>query len=185
MPVNVGNGLNVTVPSSFTVYVPSPGTVRDVLVQLGAVSASFVPDVAGSSSPHNFTVDATSGALEWPGSSLSRMSITWFVSYGPVEVSFSKSGAGGTTGVRVLVAVWPAISVMRYVTEVLVPGAIDGDAAKVATPVVWFMVQVPSPGILTDVPHKVVAGSTKHGPLVEPDCKPVPVPSPLAPITVV
>ena len=135
MPAKVSNGLNVTVPSGFTVYVPSPGTVTEVLSQLLGV--------CNGSMPHNFTVDATSGALEWPGSSLSSMSITWFVSYGPVEVSFSSSGAGGTTGVRVLVAVCPAMSVMRYVTEVLDPDAIDDDAAKVATPVVWFMVLVP------------------------------------------
>jgi hypothetical protein len=39
--------------------------------------------------------------------------------------------------------------------------------------------------MFTVVPHKVVAGSTRHGPFVEPDCNPVPVPSPLEPITVV
>ena len=105
-------------------------------MQLGAVSASFVPDVAGLSSPHNFTVDATSGALEWPGSSLSRMSITWFVSYASVDVSFLTSGAGGTTGVRVLVVVWPTMSVMRYTTDVFCPDVTECEAAKVATPVV-------------------------------------------------
>ena len=63
MPAKVDSGLNVTVPSGFTVYVPSPGTVTDVLVQLGGVSPSFVLAVAGSSRPHNFTVEATSGAL--------------------------------------------------------------------------------------------------------------------------
>ena len=128
MPIKVGKGSNVTEPFAFTVYVPSPGTVTEVLSQLLGV--------CNGSSPHNFTEDATSGALEWPGSSLSRMSITWFVSYGPVEASFFTSGAGGTTGVRVLVAVWPMTSVMRYVTGVLVPEGIEDDAVKVTTPVV-------------------------------------------------
>ena len=35
--------------------------VREVFVQLLGVSVSFTPVVAGSSIPHNFTLDATSG----------------------------------------------------------------------------------------------------------------------------
>ena len=58
----------MTVPSLFTVYVPSPGIVSEVFVQLFGLSVSLVPDVAGSSIPHSFKVDATSG--EPPGVSL-------------------------------------------------------------------------------------------------------------------
>ena len=58
------------------------------------------------------------------------------MSYESVDVSFLTSGAGGTTGVRVLVAVCPATSVMRYTTDVFVPDVTECDAAKVATPVV-------------------------------------------------
>ena len=53
VPVNVGNGSNATVPSGFTVYVPSPGTVNEVLSQLLGVCTG--------SRPHNFTDEANSG----------------------------------------------------------------------------------------------------------------------------
>ena len=54
MPVNDGNGLNVTTPVvGSTVYVPSPGTVNDVLShEFGFCTGSM---------PHNFTVVATRG----------------------------------------------------------------------------------------------------------------------------
>ena len=61
--------------------------------------------VCTGSMPHNFTVVATSGALEAPGVSFVNGSINWFVSYAPVEVSLVAAGGGGTTGVSVLVAV--------------------------------------------------------------------------------
>ena len=66
----MGNGLNVTVPLLLTVYVPSPGIVNEVFVQLLGLSASFTPDVAGSSMPHSFRVAGTSG--EPPGSSFNN-----------------------------------------------------------------------------------------------------------------
>ena len=73
MPVNDGSGLNVTVPSGFTVYVPSPGTVTDVLVQLGAVSAVTGGVAAASARPHNFTDESTHSA---PGVSFVRTGMT-------------------------------------------------------------------------------------------------------------
>jgi hypothetical protein len=55
--------------------------------------------------PHNFTVVATSGAFAAPAVSFANGLIVWFVSNGPVEVSFVAAGGGGTIGVSVLVAV--------------------------------------------------------------------------------
>ena len=54
-------------PSLFTVYVPSPGIVRVVLVQLFGLSDSLVSGVAGLSIPHSFNVVGASG--EPPGAS--------------------------------------------------------------------------------------------------------------------
>ena len=50
VPVNDGNGLNVTVPFTFTVYVPSPATSR-----LSRLQLAFAVDVVA----HNFTEVAT------------------------------------------------------------------------------------------------------------------------------
>ena len=60
LPVKVGSGSKVTEPSEFTVYVPSPGIVTDVALQLFGLWASFAP-VVGSSTAHSFKVDGTSG----------------------------------------------------------------------------------------------------------------------------
>ena len=60
----------MTVPSLFTVYVPSPGTVSDAFEQVFGDSASFVPTVAGSSRPHNFIEVANSGKSTTPRMSL-------------------------------------------------------------------------------------------------------------------
>ena len=98
MPVNVGNGSNVTTPvTGSTVYVPSFGTTSVVCVQLFGVWTGLMP--------HNFTVVATSGALAAPAVSFANGLIVWFVSYVPVEMSFVAAGGGGTIGVNVLVAV--------------------------------------------------------------------------------
>ena len=43
------------------------------------------------------------------------------MSYAPVDVSFVATGGAGMTGVKVEVAVWPKISVTRYVIGVFVP----------------------------------------------------------------
>ena len=50
VPLNVGNGSNVTVPLAFTVYVPSPATVK-----VGNVQLLFAVAVVA----HNFTDVAT------------------------------------------------------------------------------------------------------------------------------
>jgi hypothetical protein len=62
VPVKVGSGSNVTVPSLFTVYVPSPGTVSDVLSQLFGVCTGLMP--------HNFTDEANNGKSAAPALSL-------------------------------------------------------------------------------------------------------------------
>ena len=64
MPVNVGSGSNETVPSLFTVYVPSPGTVRDVWVQLFGVCTGLIP--------HNFTEVALNGKSAAPAVSFAN-----------------------------------------------------------------------------------------------------------------
>ena len=92
--MNVGNGLNVTVPFVFTVYVPSPSTLSSVSEQ----SAFAVVVVAQS-----FT-DVVVSVAPAPAASPVSTSITWFVSYAPLEVSLSAVGAGGTIGVNVDVA---------------------------------------------------------------------------------
>ena len=97
------SGSKVTVPFAFTVYVPSPATVKDVFVQLGAVSED----------PHNLSVDVTSGALASPGLSFVNGEMVWFTSQSPVDVSAVAVGRGGTTGVNVSVSVWPTMSVTR------------------------------------------------------------------------
>ena len=107
------------------------------------------------------------------------------MSNGPDERSSTAVGGGGTIGVNVLVAVWPTTSVTRYVIGVFVPDVIDPDAANVTTPVDWFNVQVPSPGMVTDVPHVDVAGSTMHVAPAPEVTNPVPVARPEEPVTVV
>ena len=52
---------------------------------------------------HNFTEVATSVAPA-PATSPVNTSMTWFVSYAPVEVSLSAVGGGGIVGVNVDVA---------------------------------------------------------------------------------
>jgi hypothetical protein len=63
VPLKLGNGSNVTTPVvGSTVYVPSPGTVNDVLShEFGFWTGSM---------PHNFTVVARNGAPDAPGVSL-------------------------------------------------------------------------------------------------------------------
>jgi hypothetical protein len=65
VPKKVGKGLNVTVPSLLTVYVPSPGIVNEVFEQLLGLSDSLTPEVAGSSIPHSYRDAGASG--EPPG----------------------------------------------------------------------------------------------------------------------
>ena len=81
----------------------------------------------------------------------------------PVLVSAPAVGGGGMTGVSVLVAVWPLMSVTLYVTTVCGPVA-AGSATNVATPVVWSMAHTPSPAMVKLALHWLSAGSTRHGP---------------------
>ena len=80
MPVNDDTGSNVTTPVvGSTVYVPSPATVNVVALQFGTTDSS-TDEVAGSFTPHNFTVEATKGKLDEPGVSLAIDVYVWFVS---------------------------------------------------------------------------------------------------------
>ena len=70
----------MTVPSELTVYVPSPGTVTEVFVQLFGVSATTTGSAEGSARPHNFTDDANNGKSAAPAVSLPSGVYVWFVS---------------------------------------------------------------------------------------------------------
>jgi hypothetical protein len=130
VPTNDGNGSNVTVPFTLTVYVPSFGTVNVVKLQL-----AFAVDVVA----HNFTVLATKVA-GFVAESLLNGEIVWLVSYAPVDVSFTPTGGAGITGVRVDVEVCPKMSVTLYVSAVFVPCVALTSATKVTTPVDVFNV---------------------------------------------
>ena len=62
---------------------------------------------------------------------------------------------------------------------------IETEATKLTTPVDWFNVHVPSPVTVTDVPHRVVTGSTMHVAPVPEVTRPVPVARPDEPVIVV
>ena len=94
VPLKDGSGSKVTVPLALAVYVPSLATVSESKVQL-VVGVEVVA--------HNFTEEGVNVAPA-PAASFVRTVIVWFVSYAPVDVSFTAVGAGGTTGVRVDVA---------------------------------------------------------------------------------
>ena len=81
MPVKSGEGTNVTVPSLLTVYVPSPETVRDVLLQTNGPTPT----------PHNFNEVATAGkpASTWSFESGLRVCVAPFA---PLDVSFIAAG---------------------------------------------------------------------------------------------
>jgi hypothetical protein len=67
--------VNVTTPVvGFTVYVPSPATVIEVFVQLGAVSTG--------DTPHNFTDDPTNVAGDEGESFVKRFNVNTS-SFGP------------------------------------------------------------------------------------------------------
>ena len=85
----------MTVPSLLTVYVPSPGTVRVVCVQLLGDSAGLIP--------HNFTDVANNGKSEAPAVSLPSGVYVWFASYPLVKASAVAVGTGGTPTVGVKV----------------------------------------------------------------------------------
>ena len=76
-------------------YVPSPGTVTVVLLQLLGVCTG--------SMPHNFTDAASNGKSAAPAVSLPIGVYNWFASYPLVNASAVAVGTGGgpTVGVRV------------------------------------------------------------------------------------
>ena len=85
----------MTEPSGFTVYVPSPGTTRDVFVQLFGDSTGEMP--------HNFTDVAETGKSDAPAVSLDVGVYVWFVSYTSVIASGEAVGTGGGPTVGVIV----------------------------------------------------------------------------------
>ena len=85
----------MTEPSEFTVYVPSPGTVSEVLSQLFGVCTGLMP--------HNFTDVANNGKSEVPAVSLDNGVYDWFVSYASVIASAVAVGTGGGPTVGVIV----------------------------------------------------------------------------------
>jgi hypothetical protein len=93
VPLNVGSGSNVTVPFTFTVYVPSLATVNVVALHVG--TDWFVS--------HNFTVVAIKGKDD-PTVSLAVGVMVWFVSQLPDDVSLTAIGNGGSPTVGVIVA---------------------------------------------------------------------------------
>jgi hypothetical protein len=93
----------VTVPSLLTVYVPSPGTVKEVFEQVFGVSATTGGDAEALARPHNFTDVATNGKSVAPGVSLEVGVYVWFVSYASVIASAVAVGTGGGPTVGVIV----------------------------------------------------------------------------------
>ena len=173
------HGTNETVPSAFTVYLPSFETVRVERLQLLALYGAVA--FAG----HSFTVDALR-FVHADAVSFDRTLITWVAFCSLTDVSFERLGGGGTIGVRVDVAVWPVASVTRYVIGVFVPDVIPATATNVTTPVVVLSVYVPSPEMVRVAPHvfgvtdvftRHVADVVKAGPPV--------VASPPVPVNVV
>ena len=81
-------------PLALAVYVPSLATVSELKVH-----ELFGVEVVA----HSLTVDATrvAGAVT---ASFVNTEIVWLTSYAPVDVSFTATGATGTTGVKVDVA---------------------------------------------------------------------------------
>ena len=76
-------------------YVPSPGTTRDVFVQLLGVSTGEMP--------HNFTDVAEIGKSGVPAESLEVGVYVWFLSYTSVIASGKAVGTGGGPTVGVIV----------------------------------------------------------------------------------
>ena len=100
VPVKLGNGLNDTVPSAFTMYVPSP--VTSSVVAVHATSAVPVRQI--------LTLDATSVA-PLAATLFDSGEIVCVTSHAPGFVSGDTVGGTGTDGVNVLVAVAPNESV--------------------------------------------------------------------------
>ena len=93
----------MTVPSLFTVYVPSPGTVSDVFEHVFGDSAATDGVADTSARPHNFTEVATNGKSVAPRVSLPNGVYVWFVLYASVIASAVAVGTGGGPTVGVIV----------------------------------------------------------------------------------
>ena len=85
-------------------YVPSPGTVIEVFVQLLGVSAATAGSAEGSARPHNFTDDANNGKSATPGVSFASGEYGWFLSYESRMASAVAVGIGGRPIVGVIVS---------------------------------------------------------------------------------
>jgi hypothetical protein len=109
------------------------------------------------------------------------------VSYGPDETSFVAAGGAGIIGVNVLVAVWPTMSVTRYVIEGFVPDNAELSAVNVTMPVAGSSTYVPSPVMVTELSasHVVVLGVNRHVAVAPVVARPVPVARPEVPVIVV
>jgi hypothetical protein len=109
------------------------------------------------------------------------------VSYGPDETSFVAAGGAGIIGVNVLVAVWPTMSVTRYVIAGFVPDNAELSAVNVTMPVAGSSTYVPSPVIVTELSasHVVVPGVNRHVAVAPVVARPVPVAKPEEPVIVV
>jgi len=90
-------------------------------------------------------------------------------------------------GVNVLVAVWPTMSVTRYVIDGLVPDIAELSAVNVTMPVAGSSTYVPSPVMVTELSasHVVVLGVNRHVAVAPVVARPVPVARPEAPVIVV
>ena len=97
-PKNVGSGTKLTVPSLFTVYVPSPATVR-VVPEHTATALAPTDEAA-----HIFT-DVATRVVPVPAASLETGVSFCALFHGPLDVSSTSVGAGGIIGVRVDVTV--------------------------------------------------------------------------------
>ena len=91
------------VPLAFTVYVPSPGTVNEVLSQLFGVCAATGGVAEELARPHNFTDVAEIGKSGAPAVSLEVGEYAWFASYASVIASGVAVGTGGGPTVGVIV----------------------------------------------------------------------------------
>ena len=166
VPVNCGSGVNVTLPSLSTVYVPSPGTTT--------FPSGFAPSNVGATS-------SSIGTLGLPCVNVGVPSCVapWI----PVVSAGVPSGVTGVTvGVYVAVTGVPFLSTRLTVTPFAVP-VNCGSGVNVTLPSL-STVYVPSPGTTTFpsgfAPSNVGATSSSIGTLGLP-CVNVGVPSCVAP----
>ena len=151
VPVNCGSGVNVTLPSLSTVYVPSPGTTT--------FPSGFAPSNVGATS-------SSIGTLGFPGLNVGVPSCVapWI----PVVSAAVPSGVTGVTvGVYLAVTGVPFLSTRFTVTPFATP-VNCGSGVNVTLPSL-STVYVPSPGTTTFpsgfAPSNVGAASSSIGTL--------------------